>query len=62
MSSQSLNLTAIYMIVIGASFPGKNIVGLNYLLELYPEKKHTKIVTYQQAFDCVTLLGIAVGY
>ena len=45
-ASQSLNLSACYILVIGASFPGKNVVGLNYLLELYPENKHTKIVTY----------------
>ena len=60
--SQSLNLSAAYILVLGASFPGKNVVGLNYLLELYPEKKHTKIVTYQMAVDCLALLLIALGY
>lgn len=37
--SLSLDRSAIYMLILGFCFPGKSVVGLNYLLEFIPEKK-----------------------
>ena len=49
------------MIMIGSTFPGKNVVGLNYLLEFVPETKHTKYVTFGMILECSTLFGMSYG-
>lgn len=60
--SDSLNSSVIYMIMIGSTFPGKNVVGLNYMLEFVPENHHTKYVTFGMILDCLTLYGMSYGF
>jgi hypothetical protein len=62
MFSHSLNLSAVYMVVLGLAFPGKNIVGLNYLLEFTPIAYHTKFVTSQMVVECMILYMMSKGF
>jgi len=50
------------MLVVGLTFPGKNIVGLNYLLEFIPSTGHSLYVLCFMMMDCLSLLGISYGY
>ena len=44
MLSDNLNSAIFLMLVLGTTFPGKNIVGLSYLLEFTPESKREKTI------------------
>ena len=60
--SNQLELSAFFFFILGATFPGKNIVGLSFLLEFVPEKLNTPYMTYNMIFDCSTLVLISLGY
>lgn len=60
--SHSMNLSALYMVLLGFAFPGKNIVGLNYLLEFTPLRLHTKFVTTKMVCECLILYLMSKGY
>ena len=62
MFSHSLNLSALYMVILGFAFPGKNIVGLNYLLEFTPMANHTKLVTAKMVCETMLLYMMSKGY
>ena len=60
--AQTLNSAIGFMLVVGLSFPGKNIVGLNYVLEFLQESSHTFYVSSFMLMDCLSLLGLSYGY
>ena len=60
--SHSMNLSALFMVLLGFAFPGKNIVGLNYLLEFTPLRLHTKFVTTKMVCECLLLYLMSKGY
>jgi hypothetical protein len=60
--SQSLEKSAMFMLLLGICFPGKQVVGLNYLLEFIPEKQHIQYVTAGMICECLTILAISRGY
>ena len=60
--SNELQVSAFFFFLLGATFPGKNIVGLAYLLEFVHERFNTPYVTYTMIFDCSTLILISYGY
>lgn len=62
MFSHSLNLSALYMVILGFAFPGKNIVGLNYLLEFTPMAYHTKFITTKMVCECMILYLMSKGF
>lgn len=62
MFSHSLNLSAFYLVILGFAFPGKNIVGLNYLLEFTPMSYHTKFVTFKMVCECMILYLMSKGF
>lgn len=59
--SDSLTASIVYMIMIGTTFPGKNVVGLNYMLEFIPENNQTFYVTCGMIIECSTLFGMSYG-
>ena len=60
--SMYLNKSSVFMFFLGICFPGKSVVGLNYLLEFIPEKKQTKYVSMGMISECLLLLCISIGY
>ena len=50
------------MVILGFAFPGKAIVGLNYVLEFTPIAYHTKFVTAKMVCECLILYLMSKGF
>ena len=62
MVTSSLDVALGLMMVLGMTFPGKNVVGLNYLLEFTSSKAQATVVNYYMYLEPVLTLYMTFHY
>jgi MFS family permease len=60
--SHSIELTSFFMVFLGMSQPGKNIIYFNYLLEMVPAKYKQPFVTVIMTVGNCVIILICVAY
>jgi len=61
-TSDSLYKSTLYMILVGMTWPGKRVTGLNYILEFLPEHLQKQYITVFTLFDYPSILFISLYY
>ena len=62
MFCDDLEEALIFMTICGVTFPGKSVVGLNYLLEFFHEKHHPNAVTLYFVLDILSYFVLVAFY
>lgn len=60
--SNSIEKSTAFMILVGMTWPGKRVCGLNYILEFLPESAHTTYIQIFTMFDYPSILLISFAY
>ena len=50
------------MTICGVTFPGKNVVGLNYMLEFFHEKDQQNVITSTFVLEILTYFVLVAFY
>lgn len=61
-NSSSIDTSTLYMIMLGATWPGKRVTGLNYILEFLPQKNQKNYITFFTILDYPSILIISIYY
>lgn len=62
MFTSDLDQALLTMVVLGMTFPGKNIVGLSYLLEFMMQKHQEAVVNYYMYLEPCLMIVICFSY
>lgn len=61
-NSSSIDTSTLFMIMLGATWPGKRVTGLNYILEFFPQVDQKNYITIFTMLDYPSILIISLYY
>lgn len=61
-NSSSIETSTMFMIMLGATWPGKRVTGLNFILEFFPEVDKKNYITVFTMIDYPSILIISMYY